>query len=226
MADHELGLTRGDRVLLGVGFPLAGGGVGYGLPFLARWMLTWPWAPFGGPLRLLDHLGHGWGLVALVAGGGLVGAAAGFLAVHEAMRVVVSDRGLLVVRGDARSTVAKEAVDAVFVDGKQLVVLDLQSRQVVRDRLENAAKGWVREAFLAHGYPWVEGDPYEALFRRWVPDLPDLPAAVNAMLAARAMALSKKSAGDAAELRDEVQKLGYTVRDSGSVQQWRPLVKP
>ncbi|WP_433608893.1 YqeB family protein [Dactylosporangium sp. CA-139114] len=44
MADHELGLTRGDRVVV-----LAGGLLGWGLPIAARWLLSLPWVPFGGP---------------------------------------------------------------------------------------------------------------------------------------------------------------------------------
>ncbi|MER7006470.1 hypothetical protein ABT297_25995 [Dactylosporangium sp. NPDC000555] len=226
MANHVLGLSRGDRVVVGVGFPVVGGVVGYLLPVVARWLLGLPWVPFAGPLRLVGHLDGGWGLLAAVAGGALLGAVVGFSAVHESLKVTVGDEGLTVVSGDSRRTVAKPDVDAVFVDGRQLVVLDRDSRQVVRDRLENAANPKVERAFRAHGYPWVDGDPYAGLFRRWVPDLPDLPAAVNAVLAARAKALESRSAADAAELRDEVQKLGYTVREIGSVQHWRPLVKP
>ncbi|GAA3451338.1 YqeB family protein [Dactylosporangium matsuzakiense] len=225
MGERTLGLSRGDRVLLLAGFPLVGGLVGWGLPFAARWLLELPWVPFGGPLRLVRHLGSGWGLAGIVAAGVLLAAAAGVVAVHEALRVTVRADGLLVVRGDRRVEIARRDVDAVFVDGKLLVVLDRESRQVVRDRLENAGRAGVRRAFLELGYPWVPRDPYAELFRRWVPDLPDLPGAVNAVLAARAKALEAKSGSDAEELRDEVQKLGYTVKDAGKAQHWRPLVK-
>ncbi|MGI5237359.1 YqeB family protein [Dactylosporangium sp. CA-139066] len=226
MADHVLGLSRSDRVVVLGGFPLLGGLIGWALPAVARWVLQLRWAPFGGPLRLVERLDGGWGLAGAVACGALLGAAIGFIAVHEALRVIVGDEGLVVEKGDSRRTVAKSDVDAVFVEGRQLVVLDRESRQVVRDRLENAERPRVRKAFAAHGYPWVDEDPYDGLFRRWVPDLPDLPGSVNALLAARAKALEGGGGADAAELRDEVQKLGYTVRDGDKVQYWRPLVKP
>ncbi|WP_433208296.1 YqeB family protein [Dactylosporangium sp. CS-047395] len=225
MADHELGLTRGDRALLFGGLPLLGGLAGWGLPALARWLLSLPWVPFAGPLRLVRDLDSGWGLVAIVAAGVLLGGVLGLVAVHESLRVTVADAALTFVKGDDRRTVERRDVDHVFVDGKVLVVLDRQSRQVVRDRLENAGSARVEQAFRSHGYPWVAADPYETLYRRWVPDLPDLPAAVNAVLAARAKALEAKSAADADELRDEVQKLGFTVRDVGTTQHWRPLVR-
>nr|BFE66289.1 hypothetical protein GCM10020063_108150 [Dactylosporangium thailandense] len=225
MADHELGLTRGDRVVVLAGLPVAGGLLGWGLPIAARWLLSLPWVPFGGPLRLVRHLGSGWGLAALAGAGVLLGFGLGLVAVHEALRVTVADGEIVLVSGEARRAVSRRDVEAVFVDGKLLVVLDRQSRQVVRDRLENAGSPRVERAFREHGYPWVGQDPYAELYRRWVPDLPELPGAVNAVLAARAKALENKSAADADELRDEVQKLGFTVRDVGVVQHWRPLVK-
>jgi hypothetical protein len=225
MADHELGLTRGDRVLVVGGFPIVGGLAGWLLPLAARWLLSLPWVPFGGPLRLVRNLDGGWGLVGIVGAGVLLGLVLGLVAVHEALRVIVEQNELVVVRGDSRRTVARRDVDAVFVDGKVLVVLDRESRQVVRDRLDNAGNARVERAFRVHGYPWVDGDPFAELFRRWIPGLPDLPAAVNAVLVARGKALEARAAADADELRDEVQKLGYTVRDVGKVQHFRPLVK-
>jgi hypothetical protein len=230
MADHgapadELGLSRGDRAVVVLGFPGLGAVVGYALPVVARWLLTLPWVPFGGPLRLVAALDDGWGRVAGVGAGVLLGAALAFIAVQETLKVSVGDDRLTLTLGERTRTVVRGEVDAVFVEGKQLVVLDRESRQVVRERLENAGSPVVERAFRAHGYPWVARDPYDELFRRWVPDLPDLPAAVNAVLAARAVALSNKSATDATELRDEVQKLGFTVRDDGAVQHWRPLVR-
>ncbi|GGM62458.1 hypothetical protein ACFFX1_42285 [Dactylosporangium sucinum] len=225
MPDHVLGLSRFDRVLLWGGLPLLGALAGWGLPVVARWLLSLPWTPFAGPLRLVAELGDGLGRYTGVGAGVLLGAVLAFVAVFETLRVTVSDAELRITEGERTRTVARYDVDAVFVDGNLLVVLDKQSRQVVRDKLEGAGKPGVAEAFRAHGYPWQAHDPYAELFRRWVPDLPDLPVAVNAVLAARAVALSKKSAKDATELRDEVQKLGYTVRDDGTTQHWRPLVR-
>ena len=225
MAEHVLGFSRFDRGLIVAGFPALGAGAGYVLPAVAGWLLTLPWVPFAGPARLAAALGHEWGLAALSGAGFLLGGALAMMALHESLKVTVTDTELVLTEGGRTRTVARHAVDAVFVQDKRLVVLDRASRQLVCDKLENADGTGVEEAFRAHGYPWRAGDPYAELYRRWVPDLPDLPAAVNAMLAARAMALTRKSPGDAEELRDEVQKLGYTVRDDGTTQHWRPLVR-
>jgi hypothetical protein len=225
MAEHELGLSRADKWLIGVGSPVVGVVVGWVLPLVARWLLELPWVPFGGPVRLVASLDEGIGRFALVAAGLLLGLVFVFVAVHETLRVTVSDAEVRLRLGDTDRSVPRGEVSAVFVDGRMLVLLDRESRQVVRERLERAGDPHVAEAFRAHGYPWSKEDPFGDLFRRWVPDLPDLPAAVNAVLAARAVVLQNKSGTDAAELRDEVQKLGYTVRDVGTAQHWRPLVR-
>jgi hypothetical protein len=65
------------------------------------------------------------------------------------------------------------------------------------------------------------GDPHKDEYRRWVEDLPDLPAGADAVLKARARALDRGDKEDAAQLRLELGKLGIVVRDEGKRQFWR-----
>jgi hypothetical protein len=119
-------------------------------------------------------------------------------------------------------------VAVVFVDGREIVVQDQSSRELARERhdqLKSDAKQ-IPVAFRAHGYPWSEaGDPYQDRFRRWIEDDPELPAAVNAVLRARSKAFDQgdKGKADLRELRDELGKLGYVVRDKDKRQYWRPV---
>jgi hypothetical protein len=57
-----------------------------------------------------------------------------------------------------------------------------------------------------------------------VEDEPELPPTVNALLKARSKAFDQgdKGKADLLELRDEVTKLGYTVKDKEKKQYWRP----
>ncbi len=83
----------------------------------------------------------------------------------------------------------------------------------------------IAAAFRAHGYPWSDaGDPHEHRYRRWVEDEPELPPGVNAVLKARAKSFGDgdKGKADLRELREEVAKLGYTVKDKDNKQYWRP----
>ncbi|MGP3968893.1 YqeB family protein [Streptomyces sp. 6N223] len=222
----ELGFSLVDRLLLIIGAPLLGAVLGFFLPPLAGWLLSLRWVPEHGALRQIDS----WDgpLAPLLLG--LTGLALGLLfagfAIFTTMKVTVTDEWIRIQKDDKKRTIVRAEVDAVFVDGKKLVILDRESRQLLRGTSEAKADDIAR-AFTAHGYPWVKTDPYEALYRRWVPDTPDLPGAVNALLKAREAALKKKAGDDIAELQDEVQKLGFVVRDGKSGRQyWRPLVRP
>ncbi len=221
----ELGLSLTDRLVLLVGGPLAGALLGLFLPRLAGWLLDLRWTPMRRPLKVIDSFEGPWAAAGLGAAGLLLALLLAYLAILTCLKVTLTDSWIRVEQNDRKRTIDRPDVDAVFVEGKKLVILDRDSRQLLRETSEAGAADMAR-AFTAHGYPWVEQDPYEELYRRWVPDTPDLPGAVNALLKAREAALKKKAGDDIAELRDEVQKLGFVVRDDAAKQYWRPLVRP
>lgn len=219
-----LGLSTAVRTLLIVGGPLLGLVLGYYLPAIAGWLSTLPWIPMRGPFRLIAFFDEWWAGVAFLITGLLLGALFAHAAITGSLRLVVTDRSLRLDLDERSRTVDRELIDAVFLDGPELVVLDRESRQLARERHESTAEA-IAQAMRAHGYPWTEGDPYQQLYRRWVRDTPDLPASVNAVLVARETALRRKVRRDVVELGDEVQKLGFVVRDDGHRQYWRPLVR-
>lgn len=222
----ELGLSYRDRLALVAGGALLGVVGGFVLPPVASWLLSLRWVPEHGVLRLLDSWRGPLAPLLLGGVGLLAGVVLVVLAVVTTLRVTLTNDWVRLRKDDTTRTVHRDEIDAVFVDGRQLVILDRASRQLVREETEASAAD-VARAFTAHGYPFVERDPYEDLYRRWVPDTPDLPGAVNALLKARETALRRKAGRDVAELREEVQKLGFVVRDGKSAAQyWRPLVRP
>ena len=110
----------------------------------------------------------------------------------------------------------------MFLDGKQLVLLGHETDELAREGGDLPDAERLEAAFRAHGYPWVPGgDPHKDEYRRWVEDLPDLPAGADAVLKARARALDRGDKEDAAQLRQELGKLGIVVRDEGKRQFWR-----
>jgi hypothetical protein len=219
-----VGLGLGDRLLLGIGAPVLGLVLGYLLPRLADWGLKVPWKPLKAPLKLIASFDGTWLYVVSLGAGLALGVGLAYAAVVESLKVTVTDAAIRLDKNEKTRTLPRDDVDSVFLDGKYLVVIDRESRQLVRDKHESTAAK-VAQAFREHGYPWAEQDPYAELYRRWVPDTPDLPPAVNAVLAAREGVLRQKSGRDIAELREEVQKLGFVVRDEGTRQYWRPFVR-
>lgn len=218
----KLGFTPGATALLVAGLPLAGGGLGLALPHLAELLADLPWAPFQGPARLVASWNSGWVVIAAPLVGALLGLVVTVLAYVEALLVTVSDAEVTLRKDDDERRFTRDEVTAVFLDGKELVLLGAGSRELARDAHESTADR-MAAAFRAHGWPWLAEDPHRAEFRRWVPDDPDLPAAVNALLAARGRALEKKDHDDARQLRTELGRLGHIVRDEGTRQFVRPV---
>jgi hypothetical protein len=211
-----------ERALVWVGFPLIGAAAGWLLKSLAEWATSLPWVPFQGPLELVASVPDPQatiGSLALGVAGGLVVAV---LAEQDYVRVTVEDDQLTVTRGGSSRRVPRASVEVVFLDGKQLVLLGHETDEVVREGGDLPDAERLEAAFRAHGYPWVPGgDPHKDEYRRWVEDLPDLPAGADAVLKERARALDRGDKEDAAQLRLELGKLGIVVRDEGKRQFWR-----
>ncbi|WP_063784420.1 hypothetical protein [Streptomyces sp. SBT349] len=219
----ELGLSLVDRLLIIVGAPVLGALLGIVLPSVAEWAADRPWLPVPGPFEVIASFEGRWVAIALGGAGLLLGLVGAAFIVASCLKVTLSDQEIRVEKDSRTRIFARQDVGTVFMDGKQLVILDRETRQLMREAYEGRA-GDLACGFGGHGYPWAEGgDPYEELYRRWVPDHPDLPPAANAVLKAREKALEKKQRDDVTELGEEVQKLGFVVRDRSSRQYWRPL---
>ncbi|BCB86249.1 YqeB family protein [Phytohabitans suffuscus] len=209
--------------LMWLGPPLAGAGLGWLLQALAGWLADLPWVPFKGPVELIASVADNEPLATIVslAVGAVVGLVLAFIGAMEALVVRLTDGDVTLRRGDHTQTINRAAVRAVFVDGKQLVLLGQDAEELAREGFDLDADR-VRDGFLAHGYPWAAaGDPYRDEFRRWVPDDPELPGSAGALLKARQKALEKGDRTDIGELRAELGKLGVVVREESKRQYWR-----
>jgi hypothetical protein len=204
--------------------PVLGSLVGWGLKAIAGWVAALPWAPFQGPFKLITSIKEPYGLLGALALGLLAGLVLAYIVTHDLLTIAVSTDEVTFTRADAETTVERAAATAVFFDKKKIVILGAQGVELARED-SDLTRERVREAFVAHGFPWQDsGDPYAADFMVWVPDEPRLPVGANALFAAREKALSDDSNGTAAELRQELSKLGVVVREEKKRQYWR-LVK-
>ncbi|BCB80923.1 hypothetical protein Pflav_073330 [Phytohabitans flavus] len=209
--------------LMWLGLPLAGAGLGWLLQALAGWLAELPWVPFKGPVELIASVADNEPVATIVslAIGGVAGLVLAFIGAMEALVVRITDGDVTLRRGDSTSMVNRSAVQTVFIDGKQLVLLGREAEELAREGFELGADR-LRDGFLAHGYPWAAaGDPYRDKFRRWVPEDPELPGSADALLKARGKALEKGNKTDITELRAELAKLGVVVREEEKRQYWR-----
>lgn len=215
----------GERTVVRVGFPVVGAVLAWLLKLAAGWVASLPWAPFQGLFKLVASLPEPQATIVAV----LVGIAAGVVFVVLAERdyatVGVDDDQVTITRGGSSRTVSRSSIAAAYLDGKQLVLLGQDTRELARQGGDLDLKG-VRAALTAHGYPWRDGDPHADDYRRWVEGLPGLPTGADALLRARARALHEDNADDAAQLREELGTMGVVVRDEDKRQYWRLASSP
>ena len=196
-------------------------GVGWLLDPLAHWLVGLQWAPMRGPAELLVSVPEPWLSVGLVVLGAVAGMALIFFDSLEQVSVNVSGERVVLRRADHVQEIAREQVGHVFLEKGRLVLLGPAGEEVAREKCDLNA-GRIAAAFTAHGYTWVDGDPYEDEFTIWAPNTPELPDLANALLAARAQALKASDAGESVkELRRELARVGIVVRDKGGQQYWR-----
>lgn len=217
----SLGLTWPVRVMLLVGAPILGAVVGFFLPAITRWAATLPWVPFQEPLKAVASI-HGAWLPVLTGTAGLLGGIwIAHLSFKETLSITIDDRSLRLTKNGDISTLSRDEIDAVFLDQKELVLLNLAGAELARETHESSRRR-ISGAFQAHGYPWSpDGDPHHHAYRRWVPETPELPGAVNALLKAREAALKDKRREDSSDFRREAAKLGIVLRDEQHRQYWR-----
>lgn len=219
-----LWFSRGDRMVLIVGGILVGALLGFAVPFVASWGASLTWIPFQGPLELIASWSQWWVRYVCIGVGILLGLVLVAAAFYDTARVAVSETQVHITEKGETVTVTRSQVATAFVDGKELVLLDAASRQLVRVSSEEKRDA-IEVAFEQRGYQVAPGDPYDDLYYLWVPESPGLAPEVNAVLKARDMALKKKAGSDARELRSELDRLGVVVRDRKTSQYWRPLVR-
>lgn len=179
------------------------------------------WLPLPGWVRMVERIAEPW----LTGGAVVAGLAAGLafsLAAHnERVTIRVSPLRVSLARGDQEPTeLSRAALSAVFFDRKELVLLGRDGEELARRECDLDREP-VAAAFRRHGYPWCDEDPYADAYRRWVPGLPELPPGADALLRAREKALKDGDRKEAAQLRQELTRLGLIVRDQEKRQFWR-----
>ncbi|GAA3183215.1 MULTISPECIES: hypothetical protein [Streptomyces] len=219
------------RILVAIGFPALGAAAGLLLKALADWAASWPWVPWEGLVELIHKAPEPTATVVSLLVGALAGGVIVFLAEYGYTTVTIEEDRITTSRGDVRQSVPRTAVRAVFADRGRLVILGERGEELAVEHKSEGADlpsvAQLAKGFRAHGYPWLaDGDPYRDAYRRWVEEMPGLPAGGNALLKARAEALRKKEEKEVAELRRELTKLGVVVHDTGGRQWWRRVGQP
>ncbi|MEV0051778.1 hypothetical protein AB0H34_14905 [Saccharopolyspora shandongensis] len=190
------------------------------LRMAAGWVAGLSWAPFQGVFELAASVPDPWGTVGAVVIGLIIGLGFAGLMAQERLTVTVEPERVTLAVGSSAQHIARDEIGSVFLDRKYLVVLDGSGAEQAR---QPSDLDWtkLRRAFVEHGYPWREKDPFAGHYALWVEDAPELPLRINALMAARERALRKRDGKEAAVLRTELAQHGILVRDEKKRQFWR-----
>jgi hypothetical protein len=221
-----IGHSAADKAVLFGGLPLVGVALGFFLPRFADWAHGRDWIPFQDPLKLIAAWDSWWVVVICAAAGLVAGVLLAGMALDDTLKVTINNHCVEFLKNQQTVTVPRTKVAVAFLDGKEIVLQDASSRELVREKHDQfkSETPKIAAAFRTHGFPWSDaGDPHASEFRRWVDGDPDLSPAANALLKARSKAFADgdKGKADLRELRGELGKLGYCVKDKEKKQYWR-----
>lgn len=218
-----VGFSTATGIFLYGGFGLAGLVLGYFLPSITGFALSLPWVPFEGPMKLINAMNGSWVEFALALLGLVVGLVVASISIKETLVTTITDKEVQFDKDGHLQSIARQDIYTIFLDGKELVILGDSGYELARELIDEAP-AVVMEGFEQHSYPWnLDGDPYKDVYRRWVPEDPGISPSANALLKVREKALEEKNKEEINDLRSELAKLGYVVRDEKEHQYWRQV---
>ncbi len=215
-----LNFSKTDKVIMWLGFPLIGLVLGWFLPSTAKWASTLPWVPFQGPLNLIASYNGAWVGFATMALGLVAGIALTFLSFHESLEMIIDDEKIIFKLRNDEMNFKKKDISLVFMDGKQIVLLGNDEKELFRYKQE-LNKNTVAAAFLNHDYLWSDSEPFHEDFKKWVVDCPDLSPAANALFKARKIAIEDGEDEEVFQLAKELWKLRVSVKEIKKSQYYR-----
>ncbi len=202
------------RVLVWLGLPA----VGAGLVLLIAQVTGW--VPLAGPFVVVRALPDAVTLYGALGVGAILGLVLAGLVDRESLTIRIDSGEVVLTRPGTTRRVPRGEVALAFAERDKLILLGRTGRELAREPCHlSGAK--LRAGFAERGIAWSEQDPYATAYHRWVPDLPDVSGAANALLTARQKALDRNDEDDLRDLREELGRLGYVVRDEGKRQYWR-----
>ena len=222
MLDRVVATPVWARTLVWLLTPVAGAAALYGLLHLIPVLLAVSWLPLPGWVEKITEIPEPWAFWVALGVGAIGGLVLASLIDAESMTVRLAGAEVVLTRPAHEVTVPRADVAVAFHEKSHLVLLGRTGRELAREPT-NLLPRTLETAFTSNGIAWSAADPYDQAYQRWIPQSPDLPAAAHAVFTARQKALKGGDSDDAAELRTELSRLGYVVRDRDKKQYWRQV---
>ncbi|MDJ1477851.1 hypothetical protein QBX67_22280 [Bacillus sp. LS15-K4] len=220
-----------DTSVIGLGFlekllvivsPVLLGILGYFSPKLLELIKGIPLFADSKMLELLSSINPFWLPIILMFIGAIAGILFSFLIYNDALKMKITSENIHISKDEQEKHITKSNVKAIFVEKRQVVVIDQEDREWLRENSDiNPNK--IKDTFLMHSFPWVEQDPYKQEYSLWKLEDERLSKSVNAILYKRRNAIREGNSKKSKHLRKDLNELGVFVKDEGENQYVRSI---
>lgn len=183
--------------LLAIVSPILLGIIGYFSPKLIEIIKKIPLFSDSKIIELLNFINPFWLPIILMLIGVIAGILFSLIIYSEALKMNITSESIHVNKDDQKKQITRLNVKAVFVDKRQVVIIDQEDREWLRET-SDITPSKIKDTFLMHGFPWVEQDPYKHEYSLWKLEDERFNKSINTILYERRNALregnSKKEA--------------------------------
>lgn len=208
--------------LLAIVSPILLGVIGYFSPKLIEIIKKIPLFSDSKIIELLHSINPFWLSIILMSIGAIAGIFFSLIIYSEALKMKINSEGIHMSKDEQEKQITKVNVKVVFVENRQVVVIDQEDREWLRETSDiNPRK--IKDIFLLHGFPWVEQDPYKQDYSLWKLEDGRFSKSVNTILYKRRNALREGNSKKKKHLRKDLNELGVFVKDDGEDQYVRSI---
>ncbi|MCM3324780.1 YqeB family protein [Cytobacillus kochii] len=208
--------------LLVIVSPILLGIIGWFLPRLLETIKRIPLFADSKFIELLNFINPFWLSVIFMFIGVIVGILFSLTIYSEALKMRITSESIHISKDDQEKQITKSNVKAVFVDKRQVVVIDQADREWLRE-ISDINPGKIKDTLLMHSFPWVEENPYKQEYSLWKLEDERFSSSVNTILYERRNAIREGNTKKAKHLRNDLNDLGIFVKDQGEDQYVRSI---
>ncbi|MCM3398131.1 hypothetical protein M3638_09880 [Oceanobacillus profundus] len=197
--------------------PILSGIIGWFLPRLLEIVKRIPLFADSKFIELFNFINPFWLSVIFMFIGVIVGILFSLTIYSEALKMRITSESIHISKDDQEKQITKSNVKAVFVDKRQVVVIDQADREWLRET-SDINPGKIKDTFLMHNFPWLEQDPYKQEYSLWKLEDERFSSSVNTILYERRNAIREGNTKKVKHLRKDLNELGVFVKDQGEDQ--------
>ncbi|GAB6414723.1 hypothetical protein bcgnr5390_29740 [Bacillus luti] len=208
--------------LLVIVSPILLGVIGYSSPKLIEIIKKIPLFSDSKIIELLNSINPFWLPIILMLIGVIAGILFSLIIYNDALKMNITPESIHMSKDDQKKQITRSNVKAIFVDKGQVVIIDQEGREWLRET-SDVDSSKIKDTFLLHGFPWVEQDPYKQDYSLWKLEDERFSKNVNTILYERRNAIRDGNGKKKKHLRKDLNELGVFVKDEGEDQYVRSI---